>query len=167
MHQETRVGTCHRQVAQTVSHMMLDHMSSSGVMHGDGRRHGEEVVKHEVKKLKNIAAVHTQFCNTLRLQRVCRPALFTSGSTISHHPAPSPPPVGTLSFSLHIWVHNLTPSHSLSASREYVVLLSLHPGPQSDTIPLPLHLQVGMSSYSVCIRVHNLTPSRSLSTSSW
>ena len=122
-------------------------------------------MKHEVKKLKNIAAVHARFCNTLCLQRVCCPALFASRSTISHHPAPSPPPVGTLSFSLRIRVHNLTPSHSLSASREYVVLLSLHPGPQSDTIPLPLHLQVGTSSYSLRIWVHNLTPSRSLSTS--
>ena len=52
----------HRQVAQTVSHVMLDHMSSSGVMHGDSRRRGEEVVKHEVKE-KNIAAVHTWYHN--------------------------------------------------------------------------------------------------------
>ena len=51
-----------RQVAQTVSHVMLDHMLSSGVMHGDGRQRGEEKVKHEVKK-KNISAVHTQYCN--------------------------------------------------------------------------------------------------------
>ena len=42
---------------------MLDHMSSTGVMHGDGRRHGERMVKHEVKK-KNIAAVHVWYRNT-------------------------------------------------------------------------------------------------------
>ena len=54
---------CHRQVAQTVSHVMLDHMSSSGVMHGDGRRHGEEMVKHEVKK--DIAAVQARYRNTI------------------------------------------------------------------------------------------------------
>ena len=41
---------------------MLDHMSSSGVMHGDGRWRGEEMVKHEVTK-KNIAAVHAQYRN--------------------------------------------------------------------------------------------------------
>ena len=41
---------------------MLDHMSSSGVMHGDGKRHGEEMVKHERKK-KNIAAVLARYCN--------------------------------------------------------------------------------------------------------
>ena len=52
-----------RQVAQTVSHVMLDHMSSSGVMRRDGRRRGEEVVKHE--KRKNIAAVHTRYRNTI------------------------------------------------------------------------------------------------------
>ena len=51
-----------RQVAQTVSHVMLDHMSSSGVMHGVGRRCGEERVKHEVKK-KNISAVHVRYRN--------------------------------------------------------------------------------------------------------
>jgi hypothetical protein len=51
-----------RQVAQTVSHVMLDHMSSSGVMHGDGRRRGEEKVKHEIKE-KNIAAVHVRYRN--------------------------------------------------------------------------------------------------------
>ena len=54
---------CRWQVAQTVNHVMLDHMSSSGVMHGDGRRCGEEIVKHEVKE-KNIAAVHTRYRNT-------------------------------------------------------------------------------------------------------
>ena len=41
---------------------MLDHMSSTGVMHGDGRRRGEERVKHEVKK-EHIAAVHTRYRN--------------------------------------------------------------------------------------------------------
>ena len=41
---------------------MLDHMSSTGVMHGDGRRCGEERVKHEKKK-KNISAVHVQYRN--------------------------------------------------------------------------------------------------------
>ena len=46
----------HWQVAQTVSHVMLDHMSSSGVMCG------EEMVKHEEKK-KNIAAVHAWYRN--------------------------------------------------------------------------------------------------------
>ena len=44
-----------RQVAQTVSHVMLDHMSSSGVMRGDGRQRGEERVKHEIKE-KNVVA---------------------------------------------------------------------------------------------------------------
>jgi hypothetical protein len=32
-------------------------------MHGDGRQHGEEMVKHEVKK-KDIAAVRARYCNT-------------------------------------------------------------------------------------------------------
>ena len=41
---------------------MLDHMSSTGVMRRDGRRRGEEKVKHEVKK-KDIAAVHARYCN--------------------------------------------------------------------------------------------------------
>ena len=60
MSRETRVDTRHRQVAQTVSHVMLDHMSSSGVMHGDGRRCGAEIVKHE---RKDITAVHARYCN--------------------------------------------------------------------------------------------------------
>ena len=51
-----------RQVAQTVSHVMLDHMSSSGVMHGDGRQRGERGAKHEIKK-KDIAAVHARYHN--------------------------------------------------------------------------------------------------------
>ena len=42
---------------------MLDHMLSSGVMHGDGRQRGEERVKHEVKE--NIAAVHMQYHNMI------------------------------------------------------------------------------------------------------
>ena len=54
---------CRRQVAQTVSHVMLDHMSSSGVMHRDGRQRGGEKGEHEVKK-KHIAAVHTRYRNT-------------------------------------------------------------------------------------------------------
>ena len=37
-------------------------MLSSGVMHGDGRQRGEEMVKHEVKK-RNIAAVLARYCN--------------------------------------------------------------------------------------------------------
>ena len=41
---------------------MLDHMSSSGVMHGDGRQCGEEKVKHESKK-RDIAAVHVRYRN--------------------------------------------------------------------------------------------------------
>ena len=57
-----------RQVAQPVSHVMLDHMSSAGVMHGDGRRRGEEKVKHEVRK--DIAAVHTRYRN--KLERLAR-----------------------------------------------------------------------------------------------
>ena len=39
-------------------------MSSTGVMHGDGRRRGEEMVKHEVKG-KNIAAVHVWYRNRM------------------------------------------------------------------------------------------------------
>ena len=58
---ETRVDTRRRQVAQSVSHVMLDHMSSTGVMHGDGRRRGEEMVKHEKKE--NIAGVHARYRN--------------------------------------------------------------------------------------------------------
>ena len=54
----------HRQVAQSVSHVMLGHMSSTGVMRRDGRRRGEEMVKHEVKK-KYIAAVHAWYRNTI------------------------------------------------------------------------------------------------------
>ena len=65
---ETCVDTRHRQVAQTVSHVMLDHMSSSGVMHGDGRRRGEEMVKHERKK-ENIAAVLARYHNRHVQQR--------------------------------------------------------------------------------------------------
>ena len=45
---------CHWQVAQTISHVILGHMSSSRVMH---RSTGDPVVgevKHKVKK-KNIA----------------------------------------------------------------------------------------------------------------
>ena len=53
---------CCRQVAQPVSHVMLDHMSSAGVMHGDSRRRGEEEVKHEKEK-ENIAAVHARYHN--------------------------------------------------------------------------------------------------------
>ena len=64
MRRRTHVNTRHRQVAQTVGHVMLDHMSSSGVMHGDGRRCGEERVKHEVKR-KDIAAVHTRYRNNV------------------------------------------------------------------------------------------------------
>ena len=60
--QETCVNTHHWQVAQTVSHVMLDHMSSSGVMHGDGRQCGEELVRHKVKR-QNISAVHRWYCN--------------------------------------------------------------------------------------------------------
>ena len=51
-----------RQVAQSVGHVMLDHMSSTGVMHGDGRRRGEERVKHERKE--NVTAVHARYRNT-------------------------------------------------------------------------------------------------------
>ena len=51
-----------RQVAQSVSHVMLDHMSSTGVMHGDGRRRGEERVIHE-EKGKHITAVHARYRN--------------------------------------------------------------------------------------------------------
>ena len=49
-------------MAQSVSHVMLDHMSSTGVMRRDGRRRGEEMVKHDMKK-KNIAAVHARYRN--------------------------------------------------------------------------------------------------------
>ena len=41
---------------------MLDHMSSTGVMHGDGRRHGEGLVNIKKKK-ENIAAVHARYRN--------------------------------------------------------------------------------------------------------
>ena len=41
---------------------MQYHMLSSGVMHGDSRRRGEEMVKHKVKK-KNIAAVLARYRN--------------------------------------------------------------------------------------------------------
>ena len=61
---ETCVNMCRWQVAQTVGHVMLDHMSFSGVMHGDGRWHGEEMMKHEVKK-RNISTVHTQYHNNV------------------------------------------------------------------------------------------------------
>ena len=55
----THVDTHCWQVAQTVGHVMLDHMLSSGVMHGDGRRCREEGVKHEVKT--DITAVHAWY----------------------------------------------------------------------------------------------------------
>ena len=51
-----------RQVAQSVSHVMLDHMSSTGVMRGDGRRRGEGKVKHE-KREKHISSVHARYHN--------------------------------------------------------------------------------------------------------
>ena len=57
---------CHWQVAQTVSHVMLDHMSSSGVMCRVSRQCGKEMVKHEVKK-NDIAAVHVWYYNTSAL----------------------------------------------------------------------------------------------------
>ena len=50
-------------MAQSVSHVMLDHMSSTGVMHGDGRRRGEEMVKHK-KEEKDISAIHTRYRNS-------------------------------------------------------------------------------------------------------
>ena len=56
---------------------MLDHMSSTGVMHGDGRRRGERMVEHEVKK-KNIAAVHAWYRNTHGLTD--GPAVLTDDS---------------------------------------------------------------------------------------
>ena len=40
---------------------MLDHMSSTGVMHGDGRRRGEEKGKHEKR---DVTAVHARYRNT-------------------------------------------------------------------------------------------------------
>ena len=52
-----------RQVAQSVSHVMLDHMSSTEVMHRDGRQCGVEMVKHE-RKEKSVTAVHMQYHNT-------------------------------------------------------------------------------------------------------
>ena len=58
----TCIDTRRWQVAQTVSHVMLDHMSSSGVMRGDSRRHRERMMKHEVKN-NDIAAVHVQYHN--------------------------------------------------------------------------------------------------------
>ena len=58
-----------RQVAQSVSHVMLDHMSSTGVMHGDGRRRREERVIHEERK-ENIAAVHTRYRNIVTPAKV-------------------------------------------------------------------------------------------------
>ena len=42
---------------------MLDHMSSSGVMHGDGGWRGDREGEHEVKR-KNIAAVHVRYRDT-------------------------------------------------------------------------------------------------------
>ena len=71
---------------------------------------------------------------------VCCHALFTSMSTITHHHAPSPPLESMLSCSLRIWVLNLTPLRFFTSS-SYVVLLSSHLHPQSDTITLSLHLQ--------------------------
>jgi hypothetical protein len=62
MSQVTRVDTRRWQVAQTVSHVTLGHMSSSGVMHRDGRRHRERRGKHEVKE--NITAVHARYRNS-------------------------------------------------------------------------------------------------------
>ena len=46
---------------------MLDHMSSTEVMHGDGRRRGEEMVKHGIKEKRNIAAVRARYRNSDRL----------------------------------------------------------------------------------------------------
>ena len=71
----THVDTRRWQVAQTVGHVMLDHMLSSGVMCGDSRQHREEMVKHEVKK-RDIAAVHMQYCNTQCPLLSCNSSLF-------------------------------------------------------------------------------------------
>ena len=77
----------------------------------------------------------------LHLQFIRCPAFFTSASLIWHPHTPSPPLESTLFYSLPIYINNPTPSCSLSTSSWYVVLLFLHPCPQSDTITLPLHLQ--------------------------
>ena len=61
---------CHWQVAQTVSHVTWNHMSSSGVMHEINRWCEEEMVRHEVKK-KNIAAVNVQYCNSHYCHYAC------------------------------------------------------------------------------------------------
>ena len=77
-------------MAQSVSHVMLDHMSSTGVMRGDSRRRGEETVKHEEKK-ENIAAVQVWYRNrktryearSCYLQRQLRPRA-SQRMTLSH-----------------------------------------------------------------------------------
>ena len=46
-------------------------MSSSGVMHRDGRRRGVEIVKHE--KRKDITAVHVRYCNSWGLDNTDLP----------------------------------------------------------------------------------------------
>ena len=52
-------GTCHHwQVAQTVSHVMQGHMSSSGVMRMVNEQHGDVIVKYERKKRKHICSPH-------------------------------------------------------------------------------------------------------------
>jgi hypothetical protein len=75
----TCIDTCRWQVAQTVGHVMLDHMSSSGVMHRDDRRRGEERVKHEVKK-KNISAVHAQYRNCYDFSLFLTPTRYRTDS---------------------------------------------------------------------------------------
>ena len=74
-----RVDTRRRQVAQPVSHVMRDHMSSAGVMHGDGRRRGEEEVKHKQRK-KDIAAVHVRYRNTTSALAAARQAVDASAA---------------------------------------------------------------------------------------
>ena len=62
MSRVTRVDTRRWKVAQTVSHVMQDHMSSSRVMYGVNRWCREEMVKHEVER-KNIAVVNAWYYN--------------------------------------------------------------------------------------------------------
>ena len=80
-------------------------------------------------------------CFPLYLQFICCPTLSASASSIWCHYAFFSPLESMLSCFLCIHLHNLTPSYFFFIFSLYVVLLSLHPHPQSNVITLPLHLQ--------------------------
>ena len=64
---------------------MLDHMSSTGVMRRDGRRRGEEMVKHE-RKRENISAVHAWYRNITAQTTEIEENASVSANTVAETP---------------------------------------------------------------------------------